>query len=197
MRFITDHLDQYGRELIGAVLLIAPSTCCRQRPGLVDRTHRAAGAQRDDEWRVENQRAITSVIRFTALVTSSSTGDLGARAWLDAGPGASRASWAWGPGAGTGAVHDKTRGRGDRPAGLVGRQFVAVCRSQSWVSDITNRATRGGFVFVAFVINVFSRPIVGWRVSASMRRDFVLNAPKQAIDVRGHHSLPDLVHHSD
>ena len=88
-------------------------------------------------------------------------------------------------------------GDGARPRDLVDRQFVATRPNQLWVSDFTYVATWGGFVYVAFVIDVFARRIVGWRVSASMRTDFVLDALEQAIYARGHDALTGLVHHSD
>ena len=69
--------------------------------------------------------------------------------------------------------------------------------NQLWVSDFTYVATWGGFVYVAFVIDVFARRIVGWRVSASMRTDFVLDALEQAIYARRGDALTGLVHHSD
>jgi putative transposase len=65
---------------------------------------------------------------------------------------------------------------GGRPADLVDRQFVATRPNQLWVSDFTYVATWSGFVYVAFVIDVFARRTVGWRVSAPMRTDFVLDA---------------------
>jgi putative transposase len=58
-------------------------------------------------------------------------------------------------------------------------------------------ATWTGFVYVAFVVDVFARRIVGWRVSASLRTDFVLDALEQAIYARSDHPLTGLVHHSD
>ena len=60
-------------------------------------------------------------------------------------------------------------GEGGRPVDLVDRRFVATRPNQLWVSDFTYVATWGGFVYVAFVIDVCARRIVGWRVSASMR----------------------------
>jgi len=86
---------------------------------------------------------------------------------------------------------------GGRPADLVDRQFVATRPNQLWVSDFTYVATWGGFVYVAFVIDVFARRIVGWRVSASMRTDFVLDALEQALHVRRGDAWTGLVHHSD
>ncbi len=82
-----------------------------------------------------------------------------------------------------------------RPADLVDRQFVATRPDQLWVADITYVATWRGFVFVAFIVDVFSRRIVGWRVSTSLRTDLVLDALEQAIHARG--KSDDLIHHSD
>src|SRR5438552_3096361 len=69
----------------------------------------------------------------------------------------------------------------DRPRDLVHRHFTATRPNQLWVSDFTFVATWRGFVYVAFVIDVFARRIVGWRVSASLHTDFVLDALEQAI----------------
>ena len=66
-------------------------------------------------------------------------------------------------------------------ADLVDRHFTATRPNQLWVSDFTYVATWRGFVYVAFVIDVFARRIVGWRVSPSLRTDFVLDALEQAI----------------
>ena len=85
----------------------------------------------------------------------------------------------------------------DRPADLVDRHFRATRPNQLWVADFTYVATWRGFVYVAFVIDVFARRIVGWRVSASLRTDFVLDALEQAIYDRREAGLADLVHHSD
>ena len=65
------------------------------------------------------------------------------------------------------------------------------------MSDFTYVATWAGFVYVAFVVDVFARRIVGWRVSASLRTDFVLDALEQAIYARSGDPLTGLVHHSD
>ena len=69
--------------------------------------------------------------------------------------------------------------------------------AQAPVSDFTYVATWRGFVYVAFVIDVFARRIVGWRVSTSLRTDFVLDALEQAIYDRRGDGAGDLVHHSD
>ena len=84
-----------------------------------------------------------------------------------------------------------------RPPDLVDRQFVATRPNQLWVADFTYVATWRGFVYAAFVIDVFSRRIVGWRVAASLHTDFVLDALEQAVCERGAAALAGLVHHSD
>lgn len=83
-----------------------------------------------------------------------------------------------------------------RPADLVERVFTAPAPNRLWVADLTYVWTRAGFVYTAFVIDVFSRAIVGWRVSLSLRTDLALDALEMALWARGS-NLPDLVHHSD
>jgi len=68
-----------------------------------------------------------------------------------------------------------------RPADLVNREFTATRPNQLWVADITFVATWAGFVYVAFIIDVFARSIVGWRVSRSLHTDLVLDALEQAL----------------
>ena len=82
-----------------------------------------------------------------------------------------------------------------RPLDLVNRQFVAQRPNQLWVADITFVATWSGFVYVAFVIDVFSRYIVGWKVSRSLHTELVLNALEQALWSRK--PADSLIHHSD
>jgi transposase InsO family protein len=76
------------------------------------------------------------------------------------------------------------------------RQFKAQRPNQLWVSDFTYVSTWQGFVYVAFVIDVFARRIVGWRVSSSIRTDFVLDALEQALYAR-QPERNGLVHHGD
>lgn len=83
----------------------------------------------------------------------------------------------------------------DRPRDLVEREFVASRPNQLWVADFTYVATWRGMVYVALVIDVFSRRIVGWRASASMRTDLALDALEQAVYDR--EIEVGLVHHSD
>jgi putative transposase len=83
------------------------------------------------------------------------------------------------------------------PLDRVNRQFNAERPNQLWVSDFTYVSTWQGFVYVAFVIDVFARRIVGWRVSRSMRTDFVLDALEQALYARGREDDEALICHSD
>ena len=69
----------------------------------------------------------------------------------------------------------------ERPLDRVNRQFQASRPNQLWVADFTYVATWAGFVYVAFVIDVFARRIIGWRVARSMRADLVLDALEQAL----------------
>jgi putative transposase len=83
------------------------------------------------------------------------------------------------------------------PMDRVNREFRAVRPNQLWVSDFTYVSTWQGFVYVAFVIDVFARYIVGWRVSMSMQTDFVLDALEQALYARRSGREGKLTHHSD
>jgi putative transposase len=196
--FIDQQRELYGVEPICAMLPIAPSTYFRQKAQPADPTRRSARAQRDDEVRAAIQRVWDDhqqvygsrkvwrqlrredeeVARCTVERLMRAMGLRGAvrgRAWV---------------------VSTRTDTAATRPADLVERQFTASRPNQLWVADFTYVATWRGFVYVAFVIDVFARRIVGWRVSSSLATDFVLDALEQAIyDRRG--DLEDLVHHSD
>ena len=83
------------------------------------------------------------------------------------------------------------------PLDRVNRQFKADRPNPLWVSDFTYVSTWQGWLYVAFVIDVFARRIVGWRVSRSMRTDFVLDALEQALYARQPERSDALIHHSD
>jgi putative transposase len=83
-----------------------------------------------------------------------------------------------------------------RPADLVDRHFWASRPNQLWVADISYVATWSGFAYAAFVIDVFSRRIVGWRVASTLRTSLALDALEMAIWSR-QEPLDGLVHHSD
>jgi putative transposase len=85
---------------------------------------------------------------------------------------------------------------GPRPADLVNRQFTATRPNQLWVTDLTYVRTWSGFVYAAFVIDVFSRLLVGWQLATHLRTDLALDALEMAI-WRREESLDGLVCHSD
>ncbi len=199
VNFIDDHREVYGVESICAVVPIAPSTYFLHKARAADPTRRSARAHRDDELRPAIQRVWDEnfqvygprkvwrqlrregmrVARCTVRRLMRDMGLAGAvrgRAWVTTTQGASAT---------------------DRPRDLVERNFTATRPNQLWVSDFTYVATWCGFVYVAFVIDVFARRIVGWRASASLRTDLALDALEQAIHDRGHDETRDLVHHSD
>jgi putative transposase len=84
-----------------------------------------------------------------------------------------------------------------RPADLVHRQFRAAAPNRLWVADLTYVKTHAGWVYVAFIVDVFSRYVVGWQASHSSRTDLALDALEMAIWARRGEHLDGLVHHSD
>ena len=83
-----------------------------------------------------------------------------------------------------------------RPSDLVERSFAATRPNALWVADLTHVATWSGFAYAAFVVDVFSRRIVGWRVATTLRASLALDALEMAIWSRSE-PLDGLVHHSD
>jgi putative transposase len=200
VRYINDHRRTYGVESICAVLPIAPSTYFRIRAQQQDRTKRSARAKRDDELRVLIQRVydesfggvygprkVWRQLRREGHIVARCTVE---RLMREMGLAGAVRGRAW-------KVTTQSQPALDRPLDLVERSFEATRPNQLWVPDFTYVATWNGFVYVAFVIDVFSWRIVGCRVSASMRTDFVLDALEQAIYACGGRLPAGLVHHSD
>jgi putative transposase len=198
--FIDQHRDVYGVEPICALLPIAPSTYFLRTAQVRDAARRSARARRDAElcvairqvWDANDQvygpRKVYRELRRQGVDVARCTVERLMRALGLQGVRRGRA-WIVTTRAGAAAV---------RPADLVDRQFTASRPNQLWVADFTYVATWQGFVYVAFVIDVFSRRIVGWRVSSSLATDFVLDALEQAIYARrATGDVSDLVHHSD
>jgi putative transposase len=86
--------------------------------------------------------------------------------------------------------------RAGRPADLVDRHFAAAAPNRLWVADLTYVRTWSGFVYVAFVIDVYSRMIVGWQLAGHLRTELALDALEMAMWLRSER-LDGLVHHSD
>jgi putative transposase len=203
IRFIDEHKDRrsgelrWGIEPIAKILGIAPSTyhAAKKRPP-------SARAQRDAELKPEILRVWEqnlSVygadkiwdhlnnedhIRVARCTVERLMDDLGiqgcrrGRIWVRTTEG------------------DDTL---DRPADLVERTFRASVPNRLWVADLTYVKTHSGWVYVAFIIDVFSRFIVGWQASRSLRSDLAIDALEMAVHNRRRlgADLSGLVHHSD
>jgi putative transposase len=85
----------------------------------------------------------------------------------------------------------------ERPADLVDRNFHADAPNRLWVADITYVKTHAGWVYVSFVVDVFSRYVVGWQASRSLSADLALDALEMALWARRGEQLDHLIHHSD
>jgi putative transposase len=87
----------------------------------------------------------------------------------------------------------------DRPADLVERQFRAPAPNRLWVADLTYVKTHAGWVYVAFIVDVYSRMVVGWQASRSLRSDLAIDALEMAVHNRRRAgaNLDQLIHHSD
>jgi len=85
----------------------------------------------------------------------------------------------------------------DRPLDLVARRFRAPAPNRLWVADLTYVKTHSGWVYVAFVVDVCSRFVVGWQASRSLRTDLALDALEMALWARRTEELAGLIHHSD
>lgn len=199
VEFIDDHRGQYGVEPICAVLPIAPSTYLRHQAAHADPTRRSARAQCDDDLRVAIQRVWDA--HYQVYGPRKVWRQLQREGVTVARCTVRRLMQTMGV---QGAVRGRARitttepARGlDRPQDLVERDFHATRPNQLWVADFTYVATWRGFVYVALVIDAFARRIVGWRVSASPRTDFVLDALEQALYARRRDGWTGLVHHSD
>ena len=87
----------------------------------------------------------------------------------------------------------------DRPADLVNRDFTVPAPNRLWLADLTYVRTRSGPVYVSFVIDAYSRRVLGWQASRSMRTELALDAPEMAISGRRRdgHGTAEVTHHSD
>ena len=195
-RYIEEHRDRFGVEPICKLLQIAPSTYYELRARNRDPTRLPARHRRDLELEPQIQRVWhENLCVYGARKTWK---QLNREKIRVAKCTVARLMCSLG-------LHGAVRGKGfkttvpdasaHRPADLVERQFVADRPNQLWVADFTYVATWQGFVFVAFVVDVYSRMIVGWRVSTSVKTELVLDALEQAIHNRS--DTNGLIHHSD
>jgi putative transposase len=196
--FIDDHREEHGVEPICELLPIAPSTYYAHKAVESDPALRSCRAKRDEYLKGEIRRVWEENLRvygvrkvwrqlnreriFVARCTVARLMDeMGLQ----------------------GAVRGKQfrttipAEAAARPLDLVERDFAVAAPNRLWVSDLTYGATWRGFMYVAFVIDAFSRRIVGWRVSSSLRSDLALDALEQAIAERQEAAEEGLIHHSD
>lgn len=198
MAFIDQHSSMYGVERLCRLLQVAPSSYWRHAALRRNPALRCARVHRDDflsahirrvwetNFRVYGAEKVwRQLLRERFEVARCTVERLMRRAGLR--------------GVVRGKVVRTTASDAAAPCPLdrVNRQFRADRPNQLWVSDFTYVSTWQGFVYVAFVIDVFARRIVGWRVSSSMRTDFVLDALEQALYARQPERDDALIHHSD
>jgi putative transposase len=195
--FVEERREAYGVEPICATLPIAPSTYYEHRAKRLDPGKRSARAKRDEWLREEIRRVYDeSGQRYGADKVWIQLGREGIQAGRCAVERLMRSMGLSGVVRGRAfKVTTVTNEALARPADLVQRSFEADRPNKLWVADLTYVATWQCFVYVAFVIDVFSRFIVGWRVSRSLKSDIALDALEQAVAARA----PDagLIHHSD
>jgi len=197
IQFIEDHRDDHGVEPICRVLPIAPATFYDNMAKRADPSRLSDRAKRDAELKPEIERVFEQNLKVYGVrkvwhqmhregfdVARCTV----ARLMKDIG------------------IEGVIRGKRPRatipdkalpcPLDRVNRQFHASAPNVLWVSDFTYVARWQGFVYVAFVIDVFARRIVGWRASRTANAGFVLDALEQAIHQR-RPAQDQLVHHSD
>lgn len=199
IRFIDEHRDQFGVEFLCRVLRDAV-------PGFVtSRGYRAAKTRVPSPRQLKDELLVPEISRLHAenygvygvrkmhVLLRREGWDVGrdqtARLMKLAGiEGVKRSKKVF---------TTKSDAAQEKPKDLVKRYFTAVSPNRLWVADITYVATWAGFAYVAFVIDVFSRTIVGWNVAATLKADVL---PLQALNMAAFNtrgSLDDLVHHAD
>jgi putative transposase len=192
-RYIDAHRDRFGVEPICRVLQVAPSTyyAAKARPP-------SARAVRDEQLKVEIKRVWDA--NFQVYGAEKIWRQLGREGIAVGRDRVARLMRTLGI---RGVVRGKPRRTtipdpaGQRPADLVNRQFTAPAPNRLWVADLTYVPTWAGFCYTAFIIDAFSRAIVGWRVATTLRATLALDALEMAIWARQHTGLDELVHHSD
>ncbi|WP_157896455.1 IS3 family transposase [Acidovorax carolinensis] len=196
--FIDKHRDTFGVEPLCKVLQIAPSAYRRHAALLREPHRRCERALRDEQLVPQIQRVWQANMQVYGA--DKVWRQLGREGVVVARCTVERLMRKLGlRGVMRGKVVRTTVGDAKAPCPLdrVNRQFRAERPNQLWVSDFTYVSTWQGWLYVAFVIDVFARRIVGWRVSSSMRTDFVLDALEQALYARQPEQGSSLVHHSD
>ena len=196
--FIDQYRDDYGVEPICKQLPIAPSTYHLHKARERDPERLPPRLQRDETLKPEVQRVfdenqqvygprkVWRQMKREHWIVARCTVE---RLMADLGLQGTRR--------GKTTVTTIPRPADDCPRDLVNRRFVAEQPNQLWLSDFTYVSTWRGFVYVALVIDAFSRRIVGWRATTRPNTDLVLDALEQAVWARRSKTGPGLIHHSD
>jgi len=196
VEFIDRHRDAYGVESICVQLPIAPSLYYEHKAREADPTRLPPRLARDRALAQEIRRVYEE--NFRVYGARKVWRQLGREGQVVARCTVERLMGALGL---QGVVRGRkcrttiADDRAERPLDRVNRQFRASRPNELWVADFTYVATWAGFVYVAFVIDVFARRIIGWRVARSMSTDLVLDALEQALWARS--GAKGVVHHSD
>jgi len=192
--FVVAHRDTFGLEPICRVLQVATSTVrsCLARPisarEIADEVLKPKIQQLfDDNYQVYGRRKIKAALRREyGLIVDK---DRVARIMSELGiRGASRTR---------SIVTTRPDTTSPRAPDLVKRAFTADRPNELWVSDFTYVATWSGFVYAAFIIDVYSRMIVGWRVASTMTTDLVMDALNMAVFTRRTNLINGVIAHSD
>ena len=194
MRFIAEHKERWGVEPICRELQVAPSSyyaAIRRLPSARQRRDEvledAIRRVWDEHHRVYGADKVWAQLKREGLLVARCTIErlmrrLGLRGVVR-GKASVRTT-----------VGDEAA---DRPLDLVARQFRAPAPNRLWVADLTYVKTHSGRAYVAFVVDVCSRYVVGWQASRSLRADLALDALEMALWARRSKELAGLIHHSD
>ena len=194
MRFIAEHKERWGVEPICRELQVAPSSyhaAIRRPPSA--RRRRDEGLKEeirrvwDEHRRVYGADKVWAQLRREEIPVARCTVERLMRALGLRGVTRGKTSVRT-------TIGDEAA---DRPLDLVARQFRAPAPNRLWVADLTYVKTHSGWVYVAFVVDVCSRYVVGWQVSRSLRTDLALDALEMALWSRRTQELAGLIHHSD
>ena len=192
--FVVAHRDRFGVEPICRALQVAPSAVRSRLARRVCARRLADEAVKptllavfDENYRVYGRRKMKAALRREHGINLDK--DRIARLMRELGiRGATRSRT---------TVTTRTDRSSPRAPDLVQRRFRACRPNELWVTDFTYVATWSGFVFTAFVVDVYSRRIVGWRTAASMTTPLVMDALEMAIFSRRHQLIGGVIAHSD
>ena len=196
VQFIDDYKDNYGIEPICKVLPIAPSTYYREKY-LANNSEKRSLRQQHDDFYISEIKHIwqDSKSRYGMRKVWQKMKADGIRVARCTIERLMRQHGLQGVWRGKGKITTNSRDDQKRAGDLVNRNFKSHRPNQLWVADFTYIKTTSGWIYTAFIIDVFARAIVGWKVSKHMNTDMVMAALNQAIVNRN--KRKNVIHHSD